>query len=98
MPITLNGRMSHARGSQETRLIQCPCEAVQNPPIDILLADTSEPHLDALTAATDTLLNAGYNDGDCLQLTGDYGRLGDHLDAFVLTDYVPCPNGPCQQQ
>lgn len=96
--IGLLGNLWYIAG--ESRLQQCPCEPVYNPPLDVVLA-VSSPTMSDRQAATIFLQGLGYAGGACVAVDGTPDIIGAGISAFYLDPNTPCikacPNGQCNK-
>jgi hypothetical protein len=80
----------------ESRIRQCACEPVFNPPVDVLLAISSGTP-DDITGATNYLKNIGWNSMTCVEVDGIVGTVGANVRVLFLQQIKHCPTGPCNQ-
>jgi len=93
-PLGLRGRLDFAGNG--VRLVQCHCEPIATPPLNVLLAVASGVP-DDLTGAGSYLSNLGWMNGTCVEIVGNMGVIGGTLSALYLQQICHCPNGPCNR-
>jgi hypothetical protein len=91
--VTLRGKLRYCDG--DTRVVQCPCEAVKNPPLWVLLVSCAAGVADSATV-TQILQNANWHDGDCIAVQGNWLTPRETLCVDQQAKFIaPCPRGPC---
>jgi hypothetical protein len=81
----------------ESLLRQCPCEALSDPPLSVLIV-ISGGNPNPINGATIYIKGLGYTEGACVEIVGNFGTVGDNVKALVMTSIHNCPNpsAPCR--